>query len=69
MREIATDTDLFGVPLRRGAVAARMVIAELDAVMNVVADRLDTRAQPPRTGPKSDHARSVSFCVSQYLLP
>ena len=40
MREVAADAGLLQVSLGRGSVAARMVIAELDAVMNVIADGL-----------------------------
>jgi hypothetical protein len=40
MRKIAANTDPLFVALRCGSVASRMVIAEPDAVMHVIADGL-----------------------------
>jgi hypothetical protein len=41
MREIAADADALFVTFRRGSVTARVVVTEIDAVMYVIADRLD----------------------------
>src|ERR1700736_318423 len=40
MSEITTDATPFFMPFRGGAVRPRMMVAEFDAVMSVLADRL-----------------------------
>ena len=41
MREVTADSDAFLVVFGRGSIVARELIAKSDAVVNVVADRLD----------------------------
>jgi hypothetical protein len=59
---------LFSVSLGSCPVAARVVIAELDAVMHVIANSLYARPSA-YDWPELRPATSKSFCVSQYLLP
>ena len=68
MGKIAANPDALFVALRRGSIAAGMMIAELDAAVHVIADGLYAL---PAAGdrPEQRPGKILSFWVSQYRLP